>query len=233
MRHSINELTNYKIKAKDGLIGYCKDVLFNDEDWTLHYLVSDTHKWLPGGHKALFNSRVLKDINREKKEIHVDLTLAEIEQSPALTSCSSIARAYEKTYMCLLDYAYYHIGPNPLDSYFSGVSPSDVQIVAAPEEPEPEKNHVHSAHYVEEYEIEASDHQTGHLIDFVLDDETWQIVEVAADVSHWLTNSPTVLIPPQWLAKVEWANSKVYIDHNAYQIEHCPKYDKSSLLVAS
>ena len=48
MLRNIKELYNYTLEAEDGEIGRCKDFLFDDERWTMRYMVADTGKWLPG-----------------------------------------------------------------------------------------------------------------------------------------------------------------------------------------
>ena len=47
MLRSASELFNYTLAAQNGEIGRCKDFLFDDQFWTLRYMVADTGKWLP------------------------------------------------------------------------------------------------------------------------------------------------------------------------------------------
>jgi len=56
MLRSVKEVKGYMIQAKDGKIGRCKDFLFDDEIWTIRYMVADTGTWLPGK-KVLWESR--------------------------------------------------------------------------------------------------------------------------------------------------------------------------------
>jgi hypothetical protein len=179
MLHSLNKIDNYKLLAVDGEMGYCKDFLFNDEHWDLHYLLVDTHKWLPGGKKMLIHTNAIKDIDADKKEIHINLAKRQLKDSPSLLANEPIARAYEKTYMCYFDYATYHVGPDPLDSYFAGVHPERVKIVGAPKELDSEKNHVHSAHFVEDYDLDLTNRKHGKIVDFIFDDSDW-------DIKFWL-----------------------------------------------
>src|SRR3569832_2210711 len=41
------ELTGSKLAALDGEIGHVKDIYFDDQSWTVRYLVADTGHWLP------------------------------------------------------------------------------------------------------------------------------------------------------------------------------------------
>lgn len=45
---SAKEITGYNIEARDGAIGKLHDLLFDEDDWTIRFLVIDTRKWLPG-----------------------------------------------------------------------------------------------------------------------------------------------------------------------------------------
>ena len=48
MLRSIDSLKGYTLAASDGEIGKCADFLFDDRDWTVRYMVSDTGGWLSG-----------------------------------------------------------------------------------------------------------------------------------------------------------------------------------------
>lgn len=229
MLHSLNELSNYHVSALDGDIGYCKDFLFNDEQWNLHYMLVDTHRWLPGGQKVLLSSNIIRDIDRDKRIIYINQSRSDIEGSPALPSNEPISRAYEKTYQCYFDYAYFNVGPNPLDSYFMGTHLENIKIVAAPKEPESEKNHEHSVQFVEHYDLQTSDKRHGHIIDFIISDQDWRVVYLAVDIKHWLLNSETVVVAPDKLQNVSWPQQKVFVDLTAKTIESLPTYNLHEL----
>lgn len=229
MLHSLNELSNYHVTATDGDIGYCKDFLFNDEQWNLHYMLVDTHRWLPGGQKVLLSTSVIDKIDPKNRIISIKIPRSDIENSPSLPTNEPISRAYEKTYQCYFDYAYFKVGPNPLDSYFMGTHIERVKIVAAPTEPESEKNHEHSVHSVEDYDMQTSDKRHGHIVDFIVNEQDWSVLYLAVDVKHWLLNSETVLLPPDKLDTVSWPEQKVFIHLPANDIEKLPVYNLRAL----
>jgi hypothetical protein len=49
MQKSTQGLKGNTIVATDGDIGKVADFYFDDEDWTIRYLVADTGNWLSGG----------------------------------------------------------------------------------------------------------------------------------------------------------------------------------------
>ncbi len=229
MLHSLNALHNYHVSAPDGDIGYCKDFLFNDEQWNLHYMLVDTHKWIPGGKKVLLHCNAVEAIDVEAKTIKINLTREQIKASPSLLANEPISRAYEKTYMCYFDYATYHVGPSPVDSYFAGIHPEQVKLAGAPKEPASEKNHVHSAHFIEDYDLQATDKKHGHIVDFILNEETWDIELLAVELGNWFMHSKPVLLPPSELGKISWPKQKVYIELDAEHIKAYPLYKQSKL----
>ena len=48
MLRSVNELKGQVIHARDGELGTIDQFFFDDESWTIRYLVVDTRNWLPG-----------------------------------------------------------------------------------------------------------------------------------------------------------------------------------------
>ncbi|BDX05634.1 hypothetical protein [Planctobacterium marinum] len=228
MLHSLNALEGYLVLGSDEELGYCKDFLFNDEHWNAHYMLIDTHKWLPGGKKALVHSKLISHINSDKQEIHLQVSKSQLKQSPSLLSNDPIARAYEKTYMCYFDYATWHVGPQPLDTYLTGVHPERVKLVGAGEEPASEKNHVHSANFVEDYELESDDKKHGHIKDFILNDENWDIAYLAIEMNRVLGHKHPILLNPSELEHIDWSQQKVIIDLPEKQILNSSAYHGKS-----
>ncbi len=48
MLRSINEIIGYTFFAKEDDVGKCKDLLFDDQLWTVRHMVADTGGWLVG-----------------------------------------------------------------------------------------------------------------------------------------------------------------------------------------
>jgi sporulation protein YlmC with PRC-barrel domain len=46
MLRNIKDLIGFRIAAKDGEIGKVKDFYFDDETWTIRYLIVKTGDWL-------------------------------------------------------------------------------------------------------------------------------------------------------------------------------------------
>ena len=94
MLRSVNEIMNYTLVAKDGEIGRCKDFLFDDQHWTIRYMVADTGKWLPG-RKVLISPLSLEEPEWATRKFPVTLTKEQIEKSPPLDEDAPVSRLYD------------------------------------------------------------------------------------------------------------------------------------------
>src|SRR5438874_6504231 len=73
MLRSADKLAGYKLGAVDGDFGKVKDFYFDDQTWTVRYLVDDTGGWLPGL-QVLVSPFAVKSIDDAAKHINVGLT---------------------------------------------------------------------------------------------------------------------------------------------------------------
>ena len=58
--------------------------------------------------------------------------------------------------------------------------------------------------------IQARDGEIGHVSDFVVDDEDWAIRYLIVDTRNWWPGKK-VLISTQWIERISWEESKVFI----------------------
>jgi hypothetical protein len=91
---SIQEVLGYQIEARDGEIGYIEDFIFDDESWTLQYMVINTGGWLPGKRVLLAPSWV-QQVNWNESEVRVDLNRETVKNSPEYNSAEALNLEYE------------------------------------------------------------------------------------------------------------------------------------------
>lgn len=91
---SAAEVTGYHIHANDGEIGHLSDILVEEEDWTLRYLVVNTSNWWMGK-KVLISPRVAKDIMWTERMIYVGVDREMVKTSPLYDPNRRIDRAFE------------------------------------------------------------------------------------------------------------------------------------------
>ncbi len=220
-------LKDYRLDSLDGEIGKIKEFYFDDRHWVIRYLVVDTGNWLTG-RQVLISPYALADVNKEEKLIAVNLTKKQIEDSPGLDSDKPVSRQFEEDYSGYFGWPMYSTGP-----YIWGFYP---YIVRDPEKwnvsTKDEKAwdpHLRSTHEVSGYHIQALDDEIGHVDDFLIDDETWAIRYLIVDTRNWWPGKK-VLISPQWIERVSWDESKVFINLPGEAIRQAPEYTEKFML---
>jgi hypothetical protein len=103
------------------------------------------------------------------------------------------------------------------------------RALAAAQEAQAEQNdrddpHLRSAREVMGYHIQARDGEIGHVKDFYLEEDCWCIRYVLVNTWNWLPGRD-VLITRQCLSKVNWTESKAYVELTRQQVKESPPYD--------
>lgn len=109
MLRSINDLRHDKIRAKDDEIGSVDDFLFDDEHWTIRYMVLNTGGWLTG-RLVLISPMAISRVRREEESIDVALTRDQIERSPDISTDQPVSRQMEAEYAQYYGYPLYWAG---------------------------------------------------------------------------------------------------------------------------
>jgi hypothetical protein len=226
MLNKVETLKGYKLGSLDGEIGKIKEFYFDDRHWTIRYLVADTGTWLTG-RQVLISPYALVAVNREEQNIAIDLTKAQIEDSPSLDSDKPVSHQFEQAFYGHYGWPMYWNGP-----YVWGPSP---YLVRKPEQwktsTEGEKAwdpHLRSTHAVSGHHIQALDGQIGHVVDFIIDDETWAIRYLIIDTHNWWPGKK-VLVSPQWIECVSWDERKVFINLSREAIKRSPEFTGETL----
>ena len=220
-------LKSYKLHGLDGEIGRVKEFYFDDRHWTIRYLVADTGNWL-SDRQVLISPYALGAVNKEEQRIAIDLTKKQIEDSPSLSSDKPVSRQFEEGYVEYYGWPVYWSGP-----YAWGPSPYMVRDPKKRREPTHGEKawdpHLRSTHDVGGHHIQAADGEIGHVEDFMIDDETWAIRYLIVDTRNWWPGKK-VLVSPQWIERVSWSESKVFVNLSRETIKQSPEYTDDSLL---
>ena len=110
MLNKAKTLKGYKLGGLDGDIGTVKEFYFDDQHWTVRYLVADTGNWLTA-RQVLISPHALVAVNREEQHIEIGLTKKQIEDSPSLNSDKPVSRQFEKAYYGYYGWPIYWGGP--------------------------------------------------------------------------------------------------------------------------
>jgi len=236
MLHNVKSLEGLAIGATDGDFGKIKDFYFDDQSWVIRYLVVDTSAWL-GGRKVLVSPYSVGHTGWDATILPASITKEQIKNSPRIDSDEPVSRQYEKSYLGYYGYPYYWGGPGLWgDGYYPGtlLTQTDAQhydgyqgTLRAPtaEDGDP---HLRSCNAVKGYHITANDGSIGHVQGFIVDDRTWSIRYLVVNTSNWWVGHE-VLVSPEWIKTVSWADSKVAVALDREAIKSAPVYTESAL----
>jgi sporulation protein YlmC with PRC-barrel domain len=235
MLREVKNLIGGTTVATDGEIGKVANVYFDDEQWTIRYLVVDTGTWL--GRKVLVSPMLIDYTNWDGKILSLLITKEEVENSPDVNTDKPVSRQHELEHLGFYGYPSYWggsglwgMGMSPslmiageLNLPSSTESTSAQKIAQLKDEHKADDHHLRSCAEVVGYHIHATDGDIGHVTGFVVDEETWAIRYMIVDTSNWWLGHQ-MLIAPDWILKVGWAEHKISIDITRSEVKESPAY---------
>ena len=227
MLYKANALEGYTLASYDGDIGSVMEFYFDDRHWAIRYLIADTGDWLTD-RAVLISPYALVEVTTEDRNITVNLTKKQIEDSPSLHSDKPVSRQFEVEYHGYYEWPMYWAGPYMWGAYPYIVRDCNKWLESTPDEKTPDP-HLRSTHEVSGYNIQAADGELGHVEDFIIDDKTWAIRYLVIDTQNWWPGKK-ILVSTQWITRVSWDESKVFINLPREIIRCSPEYTEDSLL---
>ncbi len=226
MLRSVRAILKADLHATDGDIGRCVDFLFDDQHWTIRYMVADTGKWLRG-RKVLIAATSLGDWDWRSDKVPVGFSRNGIQTSPPLSSDMPVSLQYEQQLANHYGWFPYSHGPcvwsGPLTAPPASTSSrgDDIEVPGA--------HHLRSVKEVSGYHVQARDDAVGCVDDFLVEPLTWTIRYLVVDTHRWLTDRK-VLIPPPWAETVDWKRKRLNVRMNCQAIADSPVYDQRKVL---
>lgn len=229
-RYDVSELRGLEVGAVDGDIGTVEDIYFEDDTWTVRYLVIDTRGWLTG-RTVLVSPHAVRGVRLDEGKLDVVLTREQIANSPHIDSDKPVSRQFETAFHGYYGYPYYWTGP-----YMWGIAPyphpAEMQEEAARATTDERASreriegdpHLRSAKEVTGYYVEAVDGSIGHIETLLLDARSWEINSVVVDTKNWLPGKH-VIVRPAAILSIDWSRHQVYLATKREAVEASPEYD--------
>ncbi len=230
MLRSLKDLEGYTASATDGDVGKIVNFLFDDQRWTVRYLVVEPGSFIDGI-QVLISPISFREVEWASHRFHLALTMDKVRSSPNVDLDKPVSRQHEGDYSRYYGFPYYwrSSGLWGMASYPSALA-ENVQGEEATEPPEEAGDvHLRSARDVRGYEIQGTDETIGHVEDFIVDDETWQVRYLVVDTSNWWFGKK-VLVAPDWATRISWEEGKVFLDMTREAIRTSPEWDPTAAI---
>jgi PRC-barrel domain. len=163
----------------------------------------------------------------KQRTFSVNLTCDQVRNSPDIDMERPVYRQHEA------ELHEYYQWPQYWEGGYGGIlgiTPYPVfenSLLKEPSGPKrPDDPHLRSTRQVTGYHIHATDGEIGHVLDFIVDDGNWSLVNLVVDTGTWLSGRK-VLIPPAWIKNVNWDETSVYIDRTREAVKNSPELEPS------
>ena len=220
------ELTGLNITAIDGSAGSVRDIYFDDDSWTVRWLVIDTGGWLPGRQVLLPPSAF--DTAAGSGDLATSLSRQQIEESPEVGNDAPVSRQQQQDIYTYYGWAPYWAGyPYPFAiAPVPAASPSLVPEHERKLNEERGDPHLRSAREVIGYYIAANDGDIGHVDDLLIDDADWTVQHMVVDTQNWWPGQK-VLIPPRRVNSFNWNEQRAFVEMSREAVKESPELSES------
>jgi hypothetical protein len=92
---STREIHGYHIAASDGKMGHIDDLLADEEEWVIRFLVVDTKNWWPSK-SVLLSPASTFEVDWKERLLHIDRSREEIKDAPEYDPLLAIDRDKEE-----------------------------------------------------------------------------------------------------------------------------------------
>ena len=228
--NNASQLIGKRIDAVNGEIGSVHDLYFDDQTWSVRYLIVDTGKWLPGRKVLVAPEAIMKPWHHQAA-IAVKLTTEQIRSSPDIDTAMPVSRVSEEL----------------LHRHYQWTPYWDSTIVPIPPMPPPPRPltveedrqeagqaaeslvdvRLRSANELAGYHVKAGDGDVGHVQDLLLDDDLSRILFLVVEMKRWLFGKK-VLAGPNWISRVDWATYTVHVDANRQALKNAQEYNPAA-----
>lgn len=229
MQRRVSAFNGYTIEAPDGKVGVVSDILFEDDSWKLRWFVITTGQWL-SARRILIHPSAFGRPDIRNHAFPVTLTKVQVEASAEISTDPPVSLQHEQ-----MPTDCYSYGDSFGGGFYgcdglgltTGVMPqmSGWQNHADAPVGDP---HLRSLAEVRGYHIRALDGDIGHLDDFLVDDESWNIDCAIIDTKNWGFGKH-VLVPLTEVKNVDWAERYIRIDLTRYKIRCSPSWQEPDL----
>jgi hypothetical protein len=224
MLHLAHKVTGVTVKGTDGEIGSLEDFYFEEDRWTIRYLLVDTGKWFSGKRVLISPMSVRNGWGRTG--IRLRLTKDQVWNSPEFRNGEPLSHAGETSVLAYYGYPDYWGATSIWGNYDSPAALLEAVPAAAPAPGsiDPEARHLRSIKKSTGYHLHARDGEIGHVDDFLIGEESWRIRYLLVDTSNWI-GGRAVIVSPDAVDGIDKERGQLYIAADRDSIAKAPELE--------
>lgn len=201
MSWKVSDLKGDDVLARDGAVGRLDDVYFDDERWSVRYMVVDTGGWV-AGRRMLVSPQAVEAGISDPGKLRIGATREQLKDAPGAQTDLPVAEQQRIAQAEGFGPPYYWSNP-----VLWGRGGPVAQAAHEKREADP---HLRSSNEVIGYDVQALDGSLGNVDDFVIDERTWKISGVVVDTKKWWPGGE-VRLSPQHVERIDSAGRKLHV----------------------
>jgi len=228
MLHLAHKVAGATVKGTDGDIGTLEDFYFEEDRWTVRYLLVDTGKWFSGKRVLISPMSVRNEWGRTG--VRLNLTKEQVWNSPEFTDGVPLSREGETSVLTYYGYPDYWGAARIWGNYDSPIALVEGVPVAAATAPagklaiDPEARHLRSIKKSTGYHLHARNGEIGHVDDFLIGQESWRIRYLLVDTSNWI-GGRSVIVSPEAVEGIDKERGQLYVAADREAIKQSPELE--------
>jgi len=201
MSWKVSDLKGDDVLARDGAVGRLDDVYFDDERWSVRYMVVDTGGWV-AGRRMLVSPQAVEAGISDPGKLRIGATREQLKDAPGADTDLPVFEQQRIAQAEGFGPPYYWSNP-----VLWGRGEPVAQAAHEKREADP---HLRSSNEVIGYDVQALDGTLGSVGDFLIDEHTWKISGVVVDTTKWWPGGDVRLSPAQ-VERIDWAERKLHV----------------------
>jgi len=227
MLHLAHKIAGAAVRGTDGDIGTLEDFYFEEDRWTVRYLLVDIGKWFTGKRVLISPMSVAGQWGRTG--VPLRLSKDQVWNSPEFKEGDNLSRANETRILTYYGYPDYWGAASVWGNFDSptalieGVPPAALQ----PERKDgidPEERQLRSVKKSTGYHLHARNGEIGHVDDFLIGEDSWRIRYLLVDTSNWI-GGRSVIVSPETVEGFDKEHSQLYVAADREAIKHAPELE--------
>ncbi|MEP7364214.1 MAG: PRC-barrel domain-containing protein [Acidobacteriota bacterium] len=214
MLWSLDSLLGFALHEQDGDLGKVHDFYFDDDTWTVRYLVVETGRWFQRK-RVLVAASIVTQSGWEHRKFCVPLTKEQVLRSPKIDTDAPVSRQHEIEMQSYYGWpAYWTMEPYVL-------TPPPQAVTSTIDRTAQGDPHLRSFRELTTYRAWTTDGFAGFVEDFFVDDANWEIRCLRVALGEWWPHKMVGLERKQ-VSEISWREKLVRFSLNRKQIEEAP-----------
>jgi hypothetical protein len=228
MLHLAHKIAGAAVRGTDGDIGSLADFYFEENRWTVRYLLIDTGKWFTGKRVLISPMSVRNGWGRTG--VRLSLTKDQVWNSPEFDEGEPLSHSRETQVLAYYGYPDYWGAASVWGSYDSPIAlmegtPADIEPAPRPRNGiDPEARHLRSIKKSTGYHLHARNGEIGHVDDFLIGQESWRIRYLLVDTSNWI-GGRSVIVSPETVEGIDKERGTLHVAVDREAIKKAPELE--------